>query len=412
MGYINQPCELSIRCQNTTHIHTSESEKFTASGYFTLIFQQYSHQSNHHITTEVWCPISEDISTVLGHLVAVLRSPRRQEFFSCCGVDAQKILDLMQNLLDCGCDSETRPLLFNALVELSGASGLHPTCYMSSGLEAGQPIVAGGSFADIYRGRLQSEDQSVSVKIMRAVQQSDIRDTLKVFKREALILRQLSHPNILPFLGLYYLENRLCLISPWMENGNLAEFLKTIPTDIVRTSLILDIASGVEYLHNQHVLHGDLKAANILVTHSHRACIAVSGLSSIALVMEMSSSELNECSRGGTLRYQAPELIRGQRDHFGSDIYAFACVCYEVCCLTYQRSALTYYFNRHSAIGVVQGLRPARPIVLRQDREVFDHIWELLQECWAQEQDGRPRPGRQSSASSILPLEHNPHQSV
>ncbi|KAJ7907807.1 hypothetical protein B0H13DRAFT_1618125, partial [Mycena leptocephala] len=43
--------------------------------------------------------------------------------------------------------------------------------------------------------------------------------------REALIWCQLSHLNLLPFFGLYCLQNRLCLVSPWMENGNLYSFL-------------------------------------------------------------------------------------------------------------------------------------------------------------------------------------------
>jgi serine/threonine protein kinase len=72
-----------------------------------------------------------------------------------------------------------------------------------------------------------------------------------------------------------------------MENGNLGQFLQTAPTDIVRTSLVgdqnmvfqqgcnltflpqtLDIALGVEYLHNQHVVHGDLKTASRIFSFS------------------------------------------------------------------------------------------------------------------------------------------------
>jgi serine/threonine protein kinase len=39
--------------------------------------------------------------------------------------------------------------------------------------------------------------------------------------------------------------------------------------------------------------------------------------------------------RGGTARYQAPELFQGESQHYGSDVYAFACVCYEVSCTSY-----------------------------------------------------------------------------
>ena len=52
---------------------------------------------------------------------------------------------------------------------------------------------------------------------------------LQEFSSEAVLWRQLSHPNILPFYGIHHLEEvtpRLCLTSPWMPNGNAVEFLK------------------------------------------------------------------------------------------------------------------------------------------------------------------------------------------
>jgi hypothetical protein len=47
-----------------------------------------------------------------------------------------------------------------------------------------------------------------------------------------MLWRQLSHPNVLPFYGVYHLDDstrRLCLTAPWMENGNAVEFLMQYP---------------------------------------------------------------------------------------------------------------------------------------------------------------------------------------
>ena len=71
--------------------------------------------------------------------------------------------------------------------------------------------------------------------------------------------------------------------------------------------------------------------ANVFVTSSFRACIADFGLSSI--VVGMSSIQLTDSSmraRGGTLRYQAPELLKGGHNDSESDVFALACVAYEV----------------------------------------------------------------------------------
>jgi serine/threonine protein kinase len=43
------------------------------------------------------------------------------------------------------------------------------------------------------------------------------------------VLSVSDDPNLLPFLGIYYLDKRLCLVSPWMENGNVMEFLRNEP---------------------------------------------------------------------------------------------------------------------------------------------------------------------------------------
>jgi serine/threonine protein kinase len=102
---------------------------------------------------------------------------------------------------------------------------------------------------------------------------------------------------------------------------------------------MLDIVEGLNYLHTLKptIIHGDIKGVscmscisrhaylmgakvNILITPSHRACLADFGVAS--------------CK--GTLRWQAPELLDPELDDAScratsaSDVYAYACVCYEV----------------------------------------------------------------------------------
>ncbi|KAJ7904821.1 kinase-like domain-containing protein [Mycena leptocephala] len=274
--------------------------------------------------------MNRDISVVVARLILVLRDAESyKQLLAYRGKDAQRLLDLLQDLLDLDSFSIVRPLICKALLRLSRASGLHPRCFALSTLQkVGQQVAAGG-FGDIWKGRVH--EQSVAVKIMRIFQDSDVEAVLKEFGREALIWRQLCHPNLLPFFGLYHLDNRLCLVSPWMKYGNILEFLtKVNPPNTGRLSFILDLALGLQYLHQKNIVHGDLKALNILVTPSRRACITDFGLSSIANAMTLRFTHSTTTVRGGTARYQAPELFQGESQHYGSDVYAFACVCYEI----------------------------------------------------------------------------------
>jgi serine/threonine protein kinase len=111
-----------------------------------------------------------------------------------------------------------------------------------------------------------------------------LAELLQGIIREALIWRQLQHPNVLPLLCLHHWDGvyphaRIALVSPRMINGNAREFLCR-ESDIDRVSLVsltlstlstrelivfsklLDVAEGLHYLHSMRptIIHGDLKA--------------------------------------------------------------------------------------------------------------------------------------------------------
>ncbi|KAF7354913.1 Protein kinase domain-containing protein [Mycena sanguinolenta] len=327
--------------------------------------------------------LSQDMSQVL-HVIDSILSDRAtyEHFLSCRGTVAQRLLDLLQDLLDSSHELRSRPSLSKALVRLSGECGIHPTCFTLEVKKVTQQV-AGGGFGDIWKGLVGG--QTVAVKSMRQFADDDVKASIKKLGREALIWRQLSHPNLLPFFGMYMLENRLCLISPWMDNGDLKKFLNNPPNDIDRVALIADVAQGLEYLHSNDVVHGDLKTVNILVTPSRRACISDFGLSTIVDELSLKMTFSSRSGRAGTVRYQAPELLKNESPtHFGSDIYAFACVGYEI--LT-GKVPFFEVANEASIIFKVV-IEEARPSGLEL---IFpDKLRLLLVDCWHQKADKRP----------------------
>ncbi|KAJ7797931.1 kinase-like domain-containing protein [Mycena olivaceomarginata] len=330
--------------------------------------------------------MKRDLSVVVARLVLFLRNQESyKEVLSSRGTDAQQLLDLLQDLLDLEGFSVAKPSIFEALLRLSRASGLHPQCLPLLGLQKVGQQLAGGGFGDIWKGLVRG--QSVCVKIMRIFDNSTVEAVLKEFGREALICRQLCHPNVLPFFGVYYFDNRLCLVSPWMEDGHIMKFLAVKkPTTTKCLSLILDIALGLQYLHKQKIVHGDLKGANILVTPSHRACIADFGVSSIVKAITVRFTHTTAKKGGGTANYLSPELYRGDHSHFGSDVYAFSCVCYEI-----MTGNVPFHDLQHEMavmFKVLAGDRPSRPMSC--SAPALDGLWALMQKCWAQDAQMRP----------------------
>ena len=133
-------------------------------------------------------------------------------------------------------DSEHKRLLVRALTRLSGTSGLYPESLTLTNVTPERGRRATGGFADVYKGRCSGED--VAIKVFKIPLPCGV-DSLNAWRssdnhfgnlmHEFITWRQLSHPNVLPFYGVHFLEdpleNRFSLVSPWMENGNIVEFL-------------------------------------------------------------------------------------------------------------------------------------------------------------------------------------------
>ncbi|KAJ7788798.1 hypothetical protein B0H13DRAFT_1676392 [Mycena leptocephala] len=197
--------------------------------------------------------MNRDISVVVPRLVLLLRdSDSYKVFLASSETEAQRLLDLLQDvsaslftqrlvltehkqLLDLDSFSVVKPLISKALLRISRESGLHPRCCALSDCKklANKLRVVGLEIS----GGLGSWTRCLR-QIMRIFEDSDVQVVLKEFGREALIWRQMCHPNVLPFFGLYYL-GKGCVLCPVDGKGHIMKFLTNKnPTNTVRLSLV------------------------------------------------------------------------------------------------------------------------------------------------------------------------------
>ncbi|KAF9256322.1 kinase-like protein [Marasmius fiardii PR-910] len=272
------------------------------------------------------------------------------------------------------------------MLRLAKNSGLHPSCLTIKDVQKlGEEPITYGGFGVVWKGNIGKSDVFVCLKIVKIETQSDQSEEEKTFLREAILWRMMKHPNVLPFLGIYYDGNasRLCLISPWMERGNLRDFLKRTERKAVgHYTLVYDVAEGLSYLHSKDVVHGDLKGANILITPSGRASIGDFGLSRVTELLHLTAST----PRSGTVRWSAPELLKGAKTTKESDIYAYGCVCYEI--FTGQYPFPEYPLDGTVINFVLQGKHCARPP--QSVSELHDFMWKIMETCWNKNSSDRP----------------------
>ncbi|KAJ3572907.1 hypothetical protein NP233_g2778 [Leucocoprinus birnbaumii] len=300
------------------------------------------------------------------------------------------------------------------LLSITRAAQVFPTCYELKGVQCdlrGSPSNAGG-FGAIYRGRYRGS--SVCVKAVQQYERdSNVNIKLRTQATEFTIWAQLSHKNVVPFYGFYLPENytvfpRICIVSPWVDNGNLKEYIQSFP-DKPRMLLLSDVASGLKYLHESGIVHADIKANNILVATTGRAMITDFGISRIILTSIKSSTLVST----GTINWTAPELLinDGLNPTFKSDIWSFACLCFEVVTDEEPFEQFTPKIRLISAFLASNTLNPLDQASGNSRQKVFGAgMQHLLESCWNHDPTRRPSTEVTSSFFDDLHLpDRRPH---
>ncbi|KAG9003725.1 hypothetical protein FRB93_010946 [Tulasnella sp. JGI-2019a] len=158
--------------------------------------------------------------------------------------------------------------------------------------------------------------------------------------------------------------------------------------------VITGIASGLAYLHANNVIHGDLKASNILLDGELNPKICDFGLTK---VMHTEYALTSAGLKGfGTLRWMSPELLTEEKSAVKmteSDVYAFGMTISEIL------SAQPPFSHLHSlvyiALAIAVGKRP-QPEPLSREGQQFQDLWSLAASCWA------PGPPLRPTASDVV----------
>ncbi|KDQ55758.1 hypothetical protein JAAARDRAFT_133559 [Jaapia argillacea MUCL 33604] len=320
-------------------------------------------------------------------------------------------------------DPDLRRRIGRFPVRLSEAWDLLPLALHVDGVQLlSRDPVAGGGFADIFRGT--RHDMAVAVKRLRfhTFSEGKRRDVQKRLYREALVWRQQSHRHILPFLGIDN-NNNFSLVSPWMQHGSVIQYLETSGRESIEVVPILSqVATGLEWLHEENIVHGDLRGANILIDEMGQARLADFGLSIFA---DSTRGAFTTSSGAGSTRWMAPELMQPQQFGFDrarrsrpSDVYAFGHVCLEI----YTGHPPFFEDNSEPTVitKVLAGERPTRPT--EDDCHghcMSDELWRLMKLCWTHDPAGRPSASKliygmvrveQSGKISSRLVEDNPNR--
>jgi tRNA A-37 threonylcarbamoyl transferase component Bud32/CheY-like chemotaxis protein len=187
--------------------------------------------------------------------------------------------------------------------------------------------LAEGTFARVYRGMHNDTGSPAAIKVLRN-RYASIAEAVLRFHKEAEAGMRLRHQNIVQVVDQGQQDNRHYLIMEYVEGMNLREFLRLRVRlkDREALPLLLGLAYGLQYSHEQGVTHRDLKATNILISNSGTAKLVDFGLATI----EGDDSRHHVHSQR-TVDYSALERTCGSpKGDARSDIYFLGCVFYHL----------------------------------------------------------------------------------
>jgi eukaryotic-like serine/threonine-protein kinase len=196
--------------------------------------------------------------------------------------------------------------------------------------------IAAGGMGIVYRARDERLERDVAVKVLNAKTLQDIGAQTR-FRREALILSRLNHPNVEAVYDFHSEDGLDYLVLEYVPGTSLDDRLLTGPlaeSEVV--SLGVQLARGLAAAHARGVLHRDLKPGNLRVTPERVLKILDFGLAQLFIepdgksFTEAETITIEAPSFAGTPPYIAPEQLGHKEPDVRSDIYSAGVVLYEM----------------------------------------------------------------------------------
>lgn len=186
-------------------------------------------------------------------------------------------------------------------------------------------ILGQGGTGRVYRGIDTKKGEVVAIKLFKENffrNVLHIRDLAKSVKR----FKKYAHQHVVKIYDFIDGDEGKCMVMEYIDGPDLKWYLVNRPWNLrERINICCQICSGLQYLHDQKIVHHDIKPANILFTRTGMVKLADFSLYGSSLLLELIDKGAGEQI---TPMYVPPEIIRGEGATFASDQYSLGVTMY------------------------------------------------------------------------------------
>eukprot|EP01065_Artemidia_motanka_P046450 TRINITY_DN7049_c0_g1_i1.p1 TRINITY_DN7049_c0_g1~~TRINITY_DN7049_c0_g1_i1.p1 ORF type:complete len:674 (+),score=58.26 TRINITY_DN7049_c0_g1_i1:60-2081(+) len=223
-------------------------------------------------------------------------------------------------------------------------------------------LLGTGHFGKVYAALNQDTGEIIAAKeIIVSLSRGavEVQRSLRLLQSEVALLKQLAHPNIVRYLGTSREGSGVIILMEYVPGGSLAALLRQFGPlqEGVVQAYSRQIVSALSYLHRCHVVHRDVKGANVLLHQQGHVKLADFGTA-----QHIGHDASADVEPGGTPNWMAPEIVRGEAHGSPCDVWSFGAACLEM--LTADLPFAHTVHGRRGAVAVMNYVAGDEPITL------------------------------------------------
>ena len=250
-------------------------------------------------------------------------------------------------------------------------------------------LLGKGAFGNVYESKNPIFDNKIAMKIIdkNKININDINNEIQNEEKEDMkseinILKKLSHPNIVRIFEFYETDNYFYIITEFCKEGELSNYLnKNILSEAQLCVIFYQVFSGLIYLHQNHIIHGDLKPQNILISSiesnsEYNEKYAWIKIIDFGTAKIFKKTIIKGDDIVGTLYYIAPEVFSSNYDNYDekSDIWSVGIILYKALTKKYPFIGKS---DEETVHYILEGEHDMRPL-MNYSEELQDLIKNLL----------------------------------